>query len=292
MALAKNLEALLQHMEAAAAATQRKFWEENPAIAKAVDEGTVPQAEFNRQLNEKDQKVKAAEETSSKWKAWADKNEPKHTKLVEDYEKLEKAHEALKVLKTRVAEGAEGTDIDTDDLAERVLAKVSGKTVTSDQLNQLIATEKQGMLTEMRTLVDKARTEFLTQTFPQTTQFVSDLTDVMMDHREEFAEKLDREKFAAYMKENKIVDPKEAHSRFVAERRTQKKIDEEVDKKVKTELAKHNLPGVSSTSGHSDVGPLELKIAGKTPKFNEGTELGDLSASAMAAQELRQEGRA
>lgn len=290
MALSKNLEDLLKLMSPEDAKAQRGLWESNPNAAKNVDTFFVPQAEFSRQLALKDEEVKKANTTASEWKAWADKNKPKHEELLTEHEKLQRSYDELKkTVKTAAGEG--GSEVDPEKLSELVLARVAGKTVTLEQLQEVTKQEKQNLLTEMGTLLDTTRKDFLEKTFPQTVAFQSELLEVMQDHREEFKEKLNREDLSKYMQENRITSPRKAYDEMVSGRREKIRVDTEVEKRVNEEMAKRNIPGVTqSGSSPDDIGPLQLKIAGKTPTFPDNTGLGDLSAAALAAKEMRAEG--
>lgn len=293
MALSKNLEDLLKHMQPADAAAQREIWEKNPAIAKSVDEYFVPQAEFNRRLAEKDTVIATHKKTADDWKDWADKNKPKHEQLLTDYEKVNKELIELKAKQSVTrTEGETGVVVDEEKLMERVEARLGGKPATEARITAIVAEESAKLLAQTKELLDNTRKDFLEKTFPQVTAFQADLFEVMQDYQQEYGKKLDRAEFSKFMQENRIVDPKEAYQKFTDASRREKEIAAEVKKRTDAELAKHNLPGVSSTTGEvTDMGPLQLKIAGQTPKFEEGTALGDLSASALAAKELREAGR-
>lgn len=293
MALGKNLEDLLKHMSPETAAAQRKFWEDNPAIADVVEKMAVPQAEFNRQLNLKDEEVKKHKKTAEDWEKWGKDNKPKHERLLTEHEELQKNY---KILQDKVKESAGGGSgegaVSVEELETKVLERVAGKTVSEERLGQIIAEETKKLKDDLNATLDTARKDFFEKTLPMATAFQTEMVEAQQDYREEFGKKLDRKDFSDFMTENRIVSPREALERFVAKDREEKRIKTEVEKRLNDELSKRNVPGVSSTSGPADVGPLQLKIAGETPKFAEGTELGDLSAAAMAAKELRSEEKA
>lgn len=88
-----------------------------------------------------------------------------------------------------------------------------------------------------------------------------------------------------------MVDPKQAYERFASPTRQENTIKAEVDRRVNSELAKRNVPGVSSgESGEPNW--LQLKVAGeKAPvEYAPNSELGDRSTAMAAAKELREEG--
>lgn len=294
MALATNLENLLKHMDPTVAEAQRKFWEANPAIAEAVDKGTIPRDVFSRELNAKDEEVKKAREAENKIREWEKENRPKHDKLVADFERVEQEKAELE---RKIAEAAgkagddAGVDVNEQKLMTNVLAKLEGRTVSESKLKEIIAGESKKLADETRTMLETARKDFLEKTFPATTQFQAALMDVMSDYRAETGKKLDRKEFSKFMEEHSILDPTEAFERFMAPQREEKRIKEEVEKRVQDELGKRNMPGVTpGQTVPSELGPLQLKIAGEGVKYPEGSELGDRSASNMAAKELREQG--
>lgn len=288
-ALSKNLEDLLKHMTPADAATQRKIWEDSPAIAASVDKFFVPQAEFNRQLNLKDEEILKEKKKADAWDDWGKKNKPKHEQLLTEHEKLQQSYAELQRQAKLAAEGTEGI-VDPGDLEKKVLERLAGKTVTQEQLQKVMQEETQKMLGEVKTMLDGTRKDFLEKTFPQVTQFQADLFEVMQDHQAEFGKKLDRAEFGKFMQEQQITDPKKAYERFTEPAKRAKEISDQVEQGVKDRMSKLNMPGVSDSSGASELGPLQLKISGQTPTFPEASELGDLSASALAAKEMRTEG--
>jgi len=294
MAIAKNLEELLKHMDPTAAESQRKFWDANPAIAETVDRMTVPQAEFSRQLNAKEERAKAAEKFSAEWKSWSDKNVPIHKRAIEDIDRLEQEKADL----TRQVQEASsrtssstGIDVDEDKLMDNVLRKIEGRTVSPDKLAELVQAEASKLAAKTNELVQAARKDFLENTFPATTNFQADLLEVMQDYKDEFGKKLPRKEFSEFMQEKGIFSPREAFDRFTDTSRREREVKTEVEKRVQEELGKRNLPGVTPGQNvSSDIGPLQLRIAGEAPKFPDNSELGDRTAASMAANEMRKEG--
>jgi len=292
MPLATNLEELLKHMEPAAAKAQRDFWEANPAIAKAVDEGTVPQPVFSRELNAKDQKIKEAQENERKIREWESRERPKHEKLVADAEKWEAERaELLKKIEAQAqkTELETGAVVNEETLADRVSKRLEGRTVSEAKTREIIAEESKKLASEINGTLEKARKDFLEQTFPQATQFQAALTDVQIDYHAETGNKLDRSEFAKFMQDNNILDPQKAFEQYMAPAREEKRIKAEVDKRVQDELGKRNMPGVTpGQTVPTDLGPLQLKIAGEIP--NPDGVLGDRSSANQAAKELREQG--
>lgn len=298
MALNANLEALLKHMTAEQAAIQRKTWEDNPAIAEETAKFFVPQSEFSRRLAEEKTRADNAETKTREHKEWIDRNKPKQTQLIADYEALEaKNRDLQKKLDEKIAAAATEAGIDPKKIEEALAERFKGQTVSMDAVTAAI-NEQVG---KINTAIDDARKEFLTQTFPSTTQFMTALTDIQLDHRDEFKERLDRKALSDYMRDKNIIDPLAAYNQWIAPRREAAKktaddarIETEVQKRLDAEIAKRNLPGVTPTTGTMSDSQLTLRVAGKGDGFTfaENTELGDLSAAALAADELRKEGRA
>lgn len=295
MPLPKNLEDLLKHMAPEAAAEQRKLWEANPVIAEQVDKYTVPQDVFNRELNKAQTEAKTAKEDREKIVAWEKKNRPEFDRAVADAERYRKEAEELRLKVEKAAtrqEDLTGTEVDADKLMQNVLAKLDGRTVSQEKLNELIAAEATKISTSVDNKLGEERQKFFKETVPAIAQWTNRMARAVIKYQQEFGKELNDEEFGKFMAENNITDPTEAYQRFTEPTRRQKEVDAEVEKRVQAELAKRTLPGTSSTEYTGEKGFLQLKIEGeKGPVvYPEGSELGDRSAANMAAKELRESG--
>jgi ribosomal protein L32E len=295
MPLAKNLEELLKHMAPEAAKAQREIWEAKPEIAEQVDKFFVPQAEFSRQLNAKDLEVKAAREDAQKIRDWEKKNRPEFDRAVADAERYRKEVDEWKAKAERVAANRgdiDDTTVDPDQLLNKVLGKLEGRTVSPEKMTELLQAEAKKMSEQIAATMEEKEKLFFEQTVPRGLAWQADMLEAMMTHQQEFGKPMDRAAFSTFMTENKIVSPKEAYERFAEPTRRQKAIDAEVEKKVQERIGKMQIPGVTPGSEFGgDKGFLQLKLEGdKTiPTFDPSSELGDRSAGNAAARELREE---
>jgi hypothetical protein len=298
MALSAELEALITELEKVdktAAADQRALLEKHASLQKPMQEGVLRQTDYSRKLNEQ----KTQLEEADKWKKWADKNFPIHEQLVKDYSAVEAERDRLRTentemeAKIKAAVTSSGTNddgtkkIDEAELTKRVREQIAreGVPTTKAELSALIQAEAQK-------LNQAATDKFFKETFPQSAAFITGLVDVQWKHRDEFGKPLDREKFAAFMTENKIADPATAYDRYVGDERRKKEIDAEVQRRL-DEVKKTNPDAFAGSSGPSQ-GHFQIRLNKKgegDPLVPATAELGDGTLAMAAAAEMRGEGR-
>lgn len=294
MAIPKNLEALLAVMSPEDAKAQRAIWEGNAAVAEQVDKFFVPQSEFSRQLNLKDVEIRKARDSEQSMRDWEKRERPKAEKAYADVVRLEQEAVDLRAKADRIATNRgdiDDTTVDPKKIVENVMEQLAGRTVSQEKMTELMQAEAVKLSDQIKTTLAEERKNFFEQTVPQGLAWQADMMEVMYDHQNEFGKKLDRAAFSTFMQENKMVNPKEAYERFAAPTRQENTIKAEVDRRVNSELAKRNVPGVSSgESGEPNW--LQLKVAGeKGPvEYAPNSELGDRSTAMAAAKELREEG--
>ncbi len=292
MALKPEIEALLATIQDEAVRNQqRKFLEDH----KEFQEGYLRQSDYDRKMNEvktdrqKEQEaLQAARDSAAKWQKWADDNMPRHTQLMDEYKKLT---EKNKELETAVAAAAAagggggnggGGEVDEAKLLAKVQDEISKRGYVSRDDVTKIAVE------EARKLAKEERDAFLKDTLPATIEWNQKMMDFNWDHRQEFNEPFDRKAFSKFVSEKKLEDLDEAYKMFVGDKRMEKKIKEETDKRVKDEMSKRNFPGSGPAPGPAEMGPVQTRRAGKDGLPPEAT----ITEAAMAAAaELRSEGR-
>ena len=140
----------------------------------------------------------------------------------------------------------------------------------------------------------KLKDGFYATDFPNALKFMTSLNDVQWLHREEFKSPLDNEKFAKFMHDEKIDDPRKAYERFVSEDRQKaaiEKIKADTRAEVERDIAsKSNLPGSGVTSA-PELGPVQMDRMKKTTYIPEDAKAGDNVLAYAAAAELRSEGK-
>jgi hypothetical protein len=296
MALKAELEELLATIEDQKVRDeQRKFLEGHPQFQEAA----LRQSDYDRKMNEvkterqKEQEaLQAARERAEKWQKWSDENVPRHTQLMDEYKKIQKKNEelqeAVEAAKAAAAAagggggGGTGGEVDEAKLLAKVEAEVAKRGYVSRDEVMKIATEEAGKLAKAE------RDSFFKDTLPNVLEWNQKMMDFNWEHRQEFNEQFDRKAFSKFVSENKLEDLDKAYGMFVNEKRTEKKIATETEKRVKDELSKRNFPGSGATPSSPDLGPVQLRRAGKDGLPPEAT----ISEAAMAAAaEMRQEGK-
>jgi hypothetical protein len=169
----------------------------------------------------------------------------------------------------------------------KLLAKVNEEVGKRGYLSRdevmKIATE------EAAKLAKAERDSFFKDTLPNVLESNQKMMDFNYEHRQEFGKVFDRKAFSKFITDNKLEDLDKAYGMFVSEARTEKKITEETEKRVKDELSKRNFPGSGAApSSPSELGPVQIRRAGKDGLPPEAT----ISEAAMAAAaEMRTEGK-
>jgi hypothetical protein len=294
MALKPELEALLKVMDPADAEVQRKIFEKHPQLG----DGWLRQADYDRSMNENKTKL----QTADKWKEWADRNvvevDGKHMSrdavtLRAELEAAERTKAELerKVAESVVAHGGDAADVEK--VTAAVLAKIGGEPASKTEIARLVGEETTKAVSAG---LKAAQTEFFEKTFAPSVNWMTGMTQVQYDYRDEFGKNLPRADFAKFMKDNNLSDPTLAFEQFVAPDREKKRIAEAADKlyqdRVKEEEKKGTFPG--SSGAPTPVGGLQLRLNKKAdddPLFGKTVELGDGSVAAAAAADLRNEGK-
>jgi len=297
MALKKELEDLLASIpDEKEREEQRKLLEKYPVLS----EGYLRQSDYDRKMNEvktdreKEQEaLLAARKKAAEFQKWYDENAPRHTQLMDEFKKLSEKNKDLEEQVRKAAEGSGGGgsgsgggggEVDETKLMSKVQEEINKRGyVSKTELGEIVAAEA-------KKLADQERSSFLKDTLPNVLEWNQKMMDFNYEHRQEFGEPFDRKAFSKFVADNKIEDLDTAYKAFVNDKRTENKIKTETDKRVKEELSKKNFPGSGASPAPSDLGPLQLRRAGKGP---DGLpEDATLSAAAMAAAaELRSEGK-
>lgn len=256
------------------------------------------QSDYDRSMNEGKAKIQAAEDESKKWREWSERNVPKHEELLKDYDKATQENSTLKSqvedLTRKVAAGAGGNGngnggggaLDQKQIVADVMKELGGKPVSQKELTDLVVAKVAETASTMR---DK----FYKEDLPQSLNWQSAMLAAQMDYQTEMGKSMTREKrqeFSKFILDNKIQDPGEGLDRWLAKDREEKRVSAEVDRRVKEEMSKRQMPGVSSAAP-ADSGPLQTYLGGKAPKIPEGSRPGDGSLAAAAADSLRADGK-
>lgn len=286
MALKAELEELLKTLPADVQAQQRAILEKHPTLG----DGWLRQADYNKFMNEGQDKLKRYDETMD----WYKRTKPVHDQVVTDLaasqaevERL-KAEVASKAAEAAAAKAASGEGAtDPAAVAKAVLEAIKGTIPTTAEIGKLIAdeTDKQAKA---------AREKFFKEDVPPALAFQTGMNEVQWRHRDEFGKPLNRVEFAKFMTENKINDPIEAYERFTETPRLEAKLKAAKDEGIaegKKQAAAEFVPGSTGAQG---LGHLQVRITEKKtgdPLFGQDVELGDNAAAMAAAAELRNEGR-
>lgn len=290
MALDPVIEDLLKLVPGPEAEKAKEFFETSPALQTAIKDGTLRQSDYSRKSAE----VQAEQR---KWKEWYEGNVTKHQTLRTDYDRLngELTSTREEIEKLRSGE----LDVDEATLNAKVDARLKSlgdSYVSKTELNAIIAQEASKLATEAaKTEMQAQSTKFLTETWPAATEILASLMEASYSHREEFGKPLtreDRQAIGALMKEQNIMDPQEAYKRWVSPQRTEveikKKVDAGIEEYKKTHTGNEGFPAVT---GAPELGPVQMARAGKLPTLPENYSIGDGSAAAAAAAELRAEAK-
>jgi hypothetical protein len=292
MALKQELEELLASIkDEKVREEQRKFLETYPQFA----EGYLRQSDYDRKMNEvktdrqKEQDaLEKVRESEAKWKKWYEDNAPRHTQLMDEYKKVQQRATELEAQVAAAAtkqneSGTGGDVVDEAKLMAKVQEEIAKRGYVSQADVQRIASE------EATKLAKQERDSFFKDTLPGVLEWNQKMMDFNYEHRQEFGEAFDRKAFSKFVSEKKIEDLDEAYKMFVGDRRTEKKIQTETEKRVKDELSKRNVPGTGASPA-PDLGPLQMRRAGKG--VDGLPEDATISAAAMAAAaEMRSEGK-
>lgn len=258
--------------------------------------GYLRQQDYDRNMDGWKAKVKEADDKINIWQDWYNRNNPIFETTVQENERLKTENTDLQgKIKTATEHATpptngngSGQPIDQVQLSNLVEERLKGRGYVSQAEVTKIAQE------EAQKLANTAQDRFFKETLPASIEFQSTILDLQFQHRDEFGKPLDRGAFAKFMKENQMTDPVKAYEQFVSETRTAKHIKTEVDKQVKDELSKHNVPGTMAQPSPQELGPMQLKIGKKDlPEivYDESIRPGDNRLAREAAAELRAEGK-
>lgn len=296
MALHADLEALLGAMSPEDAKAQRTIFEKTPALA----DGYLRQADYDRQMNASKEKVRVAEESATTWKKWGEENYPKHQTMMKDYKEMETKVSTLEhQVKTAAATGGDMTPEQIAELELNVVKKIgeSGY-MTKEQIDAAIKTEGAKVAAEtIKPIAD----QFLGNTWPAAMEVTNQTIEVSFAHQAEFGKPLtrdDRIKISKLMTEKGFTTVTDAYDAYVSADREAVKIAkakgegkaEGVEEGKKSVTP--SVPGV--TTAGQELGHLQFSMVerAKTAQANNSGEIGDNSAAAAAAAELRAEGKA
>lgn len=295
MALKQELEDLLAQMKTSGATDEelkalRASMEKYPVLG----EGYLRQSDYDRKMNDvKSERAKeqetltAARERASNLQKWADENVPKHNNLLTEYKKLQEKNAELTEQVSKAAGGGSGGGgeggggaVDEAKLMENVKAEIARRGyVSKEEIPTLIAAER-----------DKLREDFFKTTLPGSMEAINKMVDFNFSYRAEFGEAFDRKAFSKFVVDNKLEDWDKAYDMYVSEKRTNKKIETEVEKRVTAERSKMNLPGSGAAPAPAEMGHMESRLRGKGAD-GLPAEATVSVAAAKAAEELRQEGK-
>lgn len=187
--------------------------------------------------------------------------------------------------------------MDAAELERRVKETIAGLGyVSKTEIGEIIKTHKSEMaLEEAQKYVQDANKKYYEETLPATTNFIADVTELVMDHKAEFGGNLNRQEFADFMRERNLVDPKKAYEEYVRPKRQEKELETKVEERMKVREAElrqqfsgQALNGGTPSSGFAPKGALQMKIE----KDNaEKQAAGSGVLAAQAAAELRAENK-
>lgn len=309
MAIPKDLEALLEGFTPEETTLFDNLLTKQYTAAKAKDpnaptlqEGWLRQQEFDKRSNEWKTKLTEAEKLAAARQRWFEENKPIHDNALKNARELEEKYEAAEkqrveletrlqeALTRRAAEG--GEQVDPAELAALVQAETKKYGfLTKSEMDAIIDTKAAQLAKDEATRISDERItaaekRLWSETFPQMANHAADIAEIAYDHKVEFGEPFDREKFTALLAERKITDFKEGYKQFVAPRREEvlfkKKVEDEVKQRVSAMAANGGMQ--APPGGPAPLGALQMKIQ----KDQAATTLS--AASAAAAAELRAEG--
>jgi len=302
MALKTELEELLKVMKPEDAEKARGVLEAYPQLA----DGWLRQADYSRQVAEartaRDKAEKLLADNKEWWnvkKPLFDSWEAEKRALTEENIKLRTAVESASKVAAAAA-GSDGAPADLAAIEKAVLDRMraTGGMFTRDDIQKLAGEEAQkrvedavaGKVTEG---ITNATNDFLTKTFPQTTNFILDAVDLTFQHQAEFGKPLDRKALSEYMRTNQLADPKKAYEQMVAPERQQRLIRAEAEKLANQIVTERTgIPG-SSAPGSVGPGPFQIRLsddakvdplAGKDVRKIGSGDLGRAAAAEMVAE--------
>lgn len=295
MAIPEDVKPFLEGFTAEELKTFDGFLTKAPKLA----EGWLRQSDYDRKMNTNKAEVETAKTRAKELEDWYAENKPIHDRSLQRTRELEDSQRdletKLKAAETRRA--AEGGDqVDAAELKARVTEEVNrlreqyGWVSKADQEKIINDEAKKLALEESKKFVDEASKRFYEETLPQSVNFAADVAEICVDHKGEFSEYLDRKKFAEFMSERKILDPKKGYEEFVKPKRDEKEFKRKVDEEVKQRISGLAISGnnIAPGGGIMPKGVLQMRIE-KDAQANGQTSTTALAA--QAAQELRAEGK-
>jgi len=297
MPLAAALEELLKKLSPEEAATQRKILEAHPELG----EGWMRQSDYDRQMNQSKDEIKVANEERDKWKGWVERNKPRIDEHDRKWDAMENENKELRekveaAAKAAAAAGGgngNGT-VDSATVEAKVLDRIKGMAYVTNADVVRIAGE------ETKKVIDEQVKHLNEVTNPGLIEYTLRAQQIALGHFKEFGDVMtqeDRMAIAKVMKDTGNPDPIKAYNEWIGPRRTEvaKKTQEaavnaEVEKRVKEEMAKRNVPG-SPVGIPPELGPLSIRIQKQDPLADKEVSLGDGQLAAAASAELRAEGK-
>lgn len=304
MPLPEAIEEMLKTLPAEDQEALRPRFEKHQPLR----DGYLRQNEFDRKFNEwktEKEKEQAAiearkaeiEKAIAEPREWLKRNKGKHEQLLAEYATLEtKNTELTAQLEAAQAARNNGEGGDMDEAAVKAIM---------DEKVKALKAEQGGYITQAQVdkIIKETKDQFFAETLPQSMEFSARIADCVMDHRQEFSERLNRQEFAKFMMDNKFEDPYKAYTEYVAPRRAkvaEEKRQQELDaarkegeeKGRKEFAATAGVPGSGVPPAPSELGPLQSRLLNKgVVQLPEGVEIGDGRAGMAAAEALRAEGK-
>ena len=276
-----------------------KLAETNPEIA----DGFLRQSDYSRFMADNQEKIKSAEA----WDGWSKRNLDTYNKIREEYPRLQQVDTEFKTLKEKYDAILSGkdTDMNQEQLTAAVAAELEKRGVknpTDDQIKSMVSTVVGSLVDDKAKALEN---QFVNQTLPSHLAFIADVMEVAGDYRTEFGEKIDRKSFIQFCAQGGFDTTDKAYEKFVEGKRAEVKhkkeleeVSERVRKETRDQLMNQNLPGSTAPAmGPFEPGPLQtyIRTSATPPPATSGAQpggsLGDGSAAAVAAAELRAEGK-
>jgi hypothetical protein len=293
----------------------RRYFERFPELQKRF-EGYLRQEDYDRMMNEvkrqrekEQQMIEEWKQRVQKWEEWVAENVPKHEQLLSSYQQLlarnqeiEAENARLRAMAERGEQRGEGlestvrsaaeeysgyygnTHVDPDDLARRVMERVQrAGYVTKEEISRIAAEEA-------KKKIEEASETLFKKTLPTYAEQLLKVAELRERHMQEFGKPLDWRELARFAVKNNMADLDAAYEAFTQKDRLEKET-QRIREEVRKELLSQQLPGAAVPPNPEEIGPLRARMQGLIPPELENAELGTGQLAALAAAELRREGK-
>lgn len=307
MALTKALEELLALITDEGDRTaQRALLEKHEPLRERY-EGYLRQSDYDKQMNtlkadrEKEKtEIETARANIKKWQDWYEDSKTRHNTVLNDNKRLSESEKTLKQerdrladqIKTAAAAGG-GDDVNLAAVQQAVEERIQNLPyVSKEGVAQIVAEETKKAVAAEREAVQK---ELISSTLPAWSSVILDYQDVVLAHRNEFNESLDRKALADFMQKEGITDVKKGHDAFVSGKRqevTKTNMRKEIEDSVRKELMP--VPGSGAVPTLKEIGPIAQRVQNDAKARQEaggGGRVGDGSAARAAAASLIEKGK-